>query len=284
MEFHTFHNTYEVLYCEKERRGIPVYLCRKISDGQLYELFSLDKRFVNTGVISYLNQVLQNEQFQDFHDLFVQNEQLLAVMCYHEAPTLETRLSEALGYEERLMIIKNLLERLLITKMPQYFCYQCMNSNQILINSALEVEFSYELKDVEAAPGITQEHVWNAFASLLKEVWEEELFRQNAKSMEAFLQYLTGSEEKTMEAVYRAYLELMSEMSSIEEGERNQSRRLPFRVWDRIKKGIPVLKKILAILMLLALAGYAGYCIWEAAVPHEKNQEVIRYIGTRNIR
>lgn len=285
MEFCTFHHVYQVLHCGRSKENMQVYLCRKDSDGQLYQLFEMEKKFLRASTIVFLNQELQNKTFVDFHDLFLHEEHLYAVMAYHgETPLLTKLQEEELEFEERLAIGQNLLEAFLLTGMSPYFCYQCLRMEQIQVKQDLSITFSYELDDAEAAPGIRQQHVWNAFASLLKEMWKKELYNHNVKEMETFIDGLFQDEEKTLEEVYKSYLLMGKKIANIERDKRKRSRRKPFRIWDQVKKGIPLVKKLIAILFLLALAGYAGYTIWQATLPSGKSQNVIRYIGTLQLK
>lgn len=121
MEIHTFDTVYFVIHSGKTKGQMPVYLCRKESDGQLYQLFAMKKQFIRKETISFLNEQLQNKEFDDFSDLFLYQEQLFAAIRYYADSSLEEKKEENLEFEERLEIGRQILEKFLITKMPAFF-------------------------------------------------------------------------------------------------------------------------------------------------------------------
>ena len=76
---------------------------------------------------------------------------------------------------------------------------------------------------------------------------------------------------------------MQEQMKRITNEERQRPDRFLFTLWDRLKRGIPTLKKILAILILLAVAGYLVFTVKESSRPKGKRQELIHYIGTLKI-
>lgn len=283
MEIHTFDTVYFVIHSGKTKGQMPVYLCRKESDGQLYQLFAMKKQFIRKETISFLNEQLQNKEFDDFSDLFLYQEQLFAAIRYYADSSLEEKKEENLEFEERLEIGRQILERFLITKMPAFFCCQCLDPERILLTDSLEVHFSYTLDKVGIAAAVTMQDFWNAFADFLEEEWSKELTNQIVDGLSQYISFLRLAEHKTEELVYRKYLLMREKLIQIPREERNRSRSHLFLLWDKNKKRISAVKKILAFLILLAALVYFIYTVWEQKQPDGGSEKLIHYIGTLSV-
>lgn len=285
MEIRTFHAEYQVLYSGQTRQGSIWYLCRNEAENKLYQLFPLDKRFLRDTTIAFLNDEWKKESFQDFEDLFLYEDKLYVAMDYYEGISLEERMKqEPLLYEERLAIGQHALEYIMIQDMSPYFACQFLKPNQLLVTEALELRAVYQLEDVETASGIREQKVWNELASLLEHLWFQERKNKVAAPMEEYLVFLRKEDEKDRKEVYRKYLRMQESMKQMTKEERERPRRFFFRLWDRFKKRIPMVKKILAVLVLLLAVWYLAFTIQESRRPKGSSKELIHYIGTLRIK
>ncbi|SET16325.1 protein kinase family protein [[Clostridium] polysaccharolyticum] len=285
MELRTFHTVYQVLNSGKTRQGGQVYLCRKESSEQVYQIFCMEKRFLRDTTVIFLNQELKNTCFDDFEDLFLYEEKLYIVMRYHEGKVLQEKLKEGkMEFEERLAIGQHILEYFMVNLVSPYFCCQSLLPENLIITDTLEVQVKYELDDVETAPGIKEKHVWEQFAKLLCVMWKQECKDKIAGPLETYLLFLKNSEEKKLADVYRKYLIMQEQMKQITKEERIKPRRIVFVAWDWIKKGFPIVKKFLAVLILAAVIFYLGYTIYQIRMPRGEKQNLLHYIGTLQLK
>lgn len=284
MEIRTFDTVYTVIHKARNESGLYQYLCKNETDGALYQLFGRKREFIDKETIAFLNEQLNNKEFIDFKDLFVYEDQLIAVMSYHVAPTLQERFKKDLEFEERLEIGRGILEAFLLQKMPPHFRLQCLDMERILVTDSLEVQFAYSLEDMELACARKEEDVWVAFASLLEKMWKPELSRDIIPALKRYLEFLRSKERKTQESVYRNYLLMMETMKAMSKTERNQPNQRLLRIWKCIHRQIPRLCRIAAFLILLAALLLLGYSIWKQKQPTGTTEPLIRYIGTLELK
>lgn len=285
MEIRTFHTVYQVLHSGQTRQGGTVYLCRKETGDNPYQLFPLDKRFLRDTTIAFLNQEWKKESFQDFEDLFLYEDKLYVVFRYYGALSLEERMKqESLLYEERLAIGQYVLESIMIQDLSPYFACQFLKPEQLLLTDALEPEAKYQLDDVEMATGINEKQMWREFSCLLEYLWAKERKNKVVEPMEEYLAFLRKEDEKNREEIYRKYLGMQEKMKQITKEEREKPRRFLFLLWDRLKKGIPMVKKILAVLLLVLAVWYLAFTIQESQKPKGGSRKLIHYIGTLEIK
>lgn len=299
MVLQTFETTYTIIHSGKSKEQMPVYLCRKESDGKLYQIFCMEKRFLMEETIFFLNEQLNRKEFAEFHDMFLKEECLYVAMCYHEGTTLASLLGqeEWKEFEERLEVGRKVLEAFLLTKMPVFFRCQCLQNENIMVTKSLEVSFAYSLDHVEMATGMKEMDYHHALAEFFTGLWSRELKAQNVVEMKEFIaelnretedngadSILTGNVEVDDTRIYQRYLAVSKSLSAMPREERKKPKGKLLNIWKKIKKAFPVFKKILAIIIILLVIGYLIYTIWECTQPSNDQADLIRSIGTLNLK
>lgn len=299
MVLQTFETTYTIIHSGKSKEQMPVYLCRKESDGKLYQIFCMEKRFLMEETIFFLNEQLNRKEFAEFHDMFLKEECLYVAMCYHEGTTLADLLEqeELKEFEARLEVGRKVLEAFLLTKMPVFFRCQCLQKENIIVTESLEVSFSYSLDHVELAAGMKEKDYYYALAEFFTGLWSKELKAQNIAEMKEFIgnlnreaerngidSTLTGNADADNASIYQSYLAVSKSLSSMPHEERKKPKGKLLNLWNKIKKTFPVCKKIIAILLLCLMIGYLIYTIWECTQPSNKQMDLIRSIGTLDLK
>lgn len=284
MEIRTFDTIYSVIHAEKSENMMPVYLCKNQTNKELYHLFRMEKSFLEEETITFLNAQFQNEHFTDFSDLFLYEGKFYAALRYYFIPSLEDRMKDYLEMEERLVIGSKILECFLLTSMPPYFCCQCLATNRVLLTDSLDIRFDYTLDDIEMAPAMTMQDCYDAYANLLEKLWKVELKNKTVPEIQAFIQFLHSAGNTSVEFVYQSYREMHQEFMQTREEERKKPRKFLFVLWGQLKKGIPWVKKLAAILILLGTIAYLIYTIQDGQkIVEEKDNADIHYIGTLNV-
>lgn len=283
MVIRTFDTVYSIIHAGKTEGMMPVYLCRNESDNELYQLFRMEKSCLREDTVAFLNEQLQNRDFNDFKDMFLYEDKFYVAMRYALAPSLQDRLTESMELEERLEIGKRVLEMFMLTRMPAYFRCKCLAPDRLLLTDSLDIQFSYTLDDIEMASAMKMQDCWNAFAKLLETLWKVELKNHTVPEIKDFMDFLYFDKNKTEEQVYRQYLIMKETFLQVEKEERKKPRKFLFELWDKLKLGIPFVKKLAALLILLAVIGYLVYTVWLEKQPSGGRQQQIQYIGTLNV-
>lgn len=284
MVIQTFDTIYAVVSVAKSDKRMPVYLCRNETDHELYQLFQMEKSFLREDTVSYLNEQLQNKNFSDFKDMFLFEDKFYVVMRYYSAPSLQDKMNENLEDMERLAIVKKVFEAFLVTEMSPFFCCQYLQPEKLLLTESMDIQAAYTLDDVEMASVIQRKDCWDAASKLLQMLWAMELKNNTVPEIQEFMRFLASEDEKSMETVYQSYRAMIEQFVNVPEEERRKPKRFLFLLWERLRKGIPVVKKIAAVLIFLALAGILVYTVWQEQQPSGEQKQQLKYIGTLDLK
>lgn len=233
--------------------------------------------------VQFLMGQRKNSHFTDFISCFMSEDSLHVVMKYAEGISLKEKLeNEVCPLQERMAIGKNILDRIMILNMPDYFLQDCLKEESIILGHGLCVNFQYGLWDLadyqKANFDKVQIRLYRVFLSL----FSEEITGRILPGLEQFCNTLqTKSYQEIME-IYTAYDELCKTVQSMEPEERTAPMTWGFRAWEKMKRFLPAVKKFFAaLLMVLAI----GFLILEIRESMEAGQEkkIFESVGTLNL-
>ena len=210
-------------------------------------------------------------------------ETLLLVFAYPQGEELQKKLSgEYTGLPERLAIVKNILERIILQGMPCYFACRCLKKEAIRVKRSLDVSFFYDTAGAERGKDFGMKEVQEVFAGLLAWIFEEELRKKTVSPLEEFLEELTQSLFEDYMELYRRFEEVREQLLALPPEELAMPKTWIFRFWDRLKKIFKPLKKLIALVLLIAALVYMIWTIRTASEP-AASMQLMNQIGTLNI-
>lgn len=227
--------------------------------------------------VEFLMGQKKNRHFTDFISCFMSGDSLHVVMKYAEGISLKEKLeNEECPLRERMEIGRNILDRIMILNMPDYFLQDCLKEEGIILGRGLCVNFRYGLwglDDYQKADfGKVQMSLYHIFHSL----FSEEIRDRVLPELEQFCNTLQEKSYQEMMGVYTVYDRLCKTVDSMEPGTRGS------RAWEKMNRFLPAVKKFFAA-ALMALA--IGFLVYEVRESMQEGQEtrIFESIGTLNL-
>lgn len=280
----TYKHKYPV-YCVKETNTeYESYICRNEADGGLCSVLAVKNKTLFAGIIDDLTSI-PDSAFTDFRENFISGGKLCVVMSFCQGITLKTKLNtEAMPLAERLEIGRRILERIVLRRIPDYFIAKGCSTKNIIVDRDLTLHFNYSIEDIDKLAEYTHSAALTCVESVLRELFSRELERMIPSELADFFadfdEEIKGGKDDDMIGVYGSYCRMMSAVS--EDGSSEEPKTFWFTAWEKIKKAAARLKKILLVLVLLAVLGYLIYTILSIGKNEEKTVNFEK-IGTVEI-
>lgn len=260
MVIQTLGKNYTVIqYCYSDS-NIERFLCKIEGEESLYTVVCIKNREWIMTTVEFLMKQKENFYFTDFIDCFTGNEFLYIVMKYARGISLEEKLkNESCSRVERLAMGRALLEHILVLKIPDYFLQDALSTDLIVFVHGMELAFRYELAFIHEYETFdfarVQEKLYKIFQLLL----EEELKKETLAEAMNFCLKLKNAEFETCLEVYTAYRQVIKQAEAMSEEDFKLPKTLPFRLWERIKGYLPLIKRMCAIALMMAAIVFLIY-------------------------
>ena len=232
------------------------------------------------GLVAYLTKAINREAFTDYREHFIDSGKLCIVMKYTQGVTLSTKIAtESLPFTERLELGRRILEKAVLQDIPDYFLAKCFTPDQMIIKPDLSVCFNYPIDDI-----ITdrEQNGRDNIVSLLSLLFATELERKVPDLLMDFFRRLPELSEQRLLDIYSEYYAVAAKLEEYDAAE-EQPRTFWFKLWDKIKALLKVLKNILIIALILAAIAYLIYTIIDPGKDKESSGH-FESIGTLTIR
>ncbi|WP_130861753.1 hypothetical protein [Bacilliculturomica massiliensis] len=282
MMIETANKTYLVIGYLGHDEEKDVYLCENRARERFLIIRLRDQRLVAENMV-FLYEQVESERFTDLPECFVFEENLHLVFRCYQGEALEEKLQgEYTGLRERLELGLGLLEKMVLQSMPCYFQSRCLRPENIYVTRSLEVFFRYSVDDLEHHGDYTMEDVSLGLSRIMEELFREELKKQVLEPMEEFLDLLRDEPCEDYMELYRRYRTVYRQILELSEDEIGMPKTWIFRMWERIKKLFPAVKRAAVVAILLFGLGCLIWTIGDAAKP-AKPASIITQIGTEEI-
>lgn len=279
MVIRTSENEYPVIGVKENSTQYDTYICRDIGRNELCSIISFKDAALFPALVSFLTDTVNREAFTDFKEYFIFDGKLCMVMKYAQGITLGTKLAtESVPFRERLELGRKILEKAVIQDIPDFFLAKCMTPDQIIVASDLTVSFNYPVENI-----ITdmQQNGRGNIEAVFRLLFAPELERKVPELLMDFFGRLPALTEQRLLDIYSEYYELAGQLEEYD-ANTEQPKTFWFRLWDKIKSTLKVLKKILIILLILASIAFLIYTIIDSV--RHKDGEHLKSIGTVQIR
>ena len=290
MIIQTHNSCYEVIRPESSDHTKDVYLCRRLQEDRdrSYTVICMKDIGVSQSLIEYFTNEVDTEKTTDFIEYFTYEGKLTFVFLYSRYITVEKKLlKDSCSFEERLVIGKNIMERMLYLHMPLALQADALDKNHITVSESLDIRFNYELSITDRLHDYTVQDIGRLLADIYQIIYSNEIRNNSCQELNGYLQWLKDGEyESYLDMFYRfhALYQLLKEKKP-EELEQPHTRL--FIIWERLKKLICKLKKLLIALLMLGAVLYLVYSVTELVKPKSWNPagaNAYRYIGTLEIK
>ncbi len=256
------------------------YICRDLDHPSEteYRILSISQARAAESM-PFLIETENAREFTDFAEYFFDGPTLYLVFKEPGSNTLAEKLqTENCGFLERLTIGKQILQQMILLNAPVFYQIAAMDVHHIHVAPTGDIAFSYALENWYQAETYLFSQVQTRLAAVLGAVFERELRAGKFPDMEIFLQQLAQNAWANMIEVYRSYQSLFEAWKDVPDRDLLPKTLAEYAegFLDRCKKGLRIM---VAVLVVLAAAGYLGYSIWHMMKPDAEAQNFSQ-IGT----
>ena len=264
--------------------NVHQYLCYETSEpkNRRYCVVCQEISSVNGDEIRFLMEQLNNESFTDLVDFFTGDGYLYILLNYYGGNSIRQKLSsEKCGISERLEIVRNLLERILILNMPYYFFNSAMSIDFIKVTNSYEIYFTYGCLNISEFDSVGFQDGAKSMADVIEYVFSEEIRLRSMPELFAFIYDLRHGALKSYLDFYERYWNIY-QIYFGKSQEDLTPKSFKFKLWDFIKKVGSFLKKLIKPALLLLAVGYLIMSIAGLFAQPGVNEN-FKTIGTVNV-
>ncbi len=284
MVIQNVNKNYEVIRQLDGTEKMEEYLCREQQTGEYRLLVKVSDGTAAKHFTLFLEEKIKESQFADYLECFQQNMDLYAVFRYSFYPSLEEKLArENCSRKERAELARRLLEQILLRNPHPYFLKCALRADLITVSKSMEVSWNYQMTNEKSFDSCPLSFVFDQLSGIFARLFQTELSRKSYPLLEHYLEELQGGKFSAYLELYEKFMPVYTDLT--EEGsEERAPQTFLFRLWERTKKLLGFLRKVLLVLLLAAAVCYVVYSCFLDTSGSEVVQQTIKQIGDVMIR
>lgn len=265
MGIRAFDENFDIIHKNKISEEYSVLQCRIPGKTEDYTVLHFERAETVKRLLPLFYSLQENVEFEDYRGCFSREEELYIVFRKRQGISLAEQLAGSrLSLEQRIRIGKQVLEKLLLWRLPDFMLCQLLDESRILIQDE-SVGFAYDW-DLSMGEHCRMTMVNKRMAGLLRALFQEEAEHAASPRLMKLLDDLEQDIPEDFFAIYEAYSSLYDVMP--EEAGRYVSgfQKIKRELSLLVKKGQEPMK------IILFLAVYAAAVLW--LLQEIKQQEV----------
>lgn len=282
MEIETYDKVYAVTRRIPLKEDKEMYICFDRDENRQYAIVRLKGKEIINHILNFISMEKNNESFSDLNDFFIYRGDLHIVFLHGRGTPIKKYFNQCLSLKKRIIIGRNLLEKIVIFKMPPYFTCQCLNPENIMVSGSLNVSFEYKLEEIDSYEMFTWQNISEAYCNILCFLFEEELKNDGGFPINMLVEGILQEEIKGELNILKEYERACRKIKGNADKKIERQERGILRIWEKIFSFHKAAEKIIFIFIILAVLAYLGYCIYCHFLPKEYNKNFER-IGTVEI-
>ena len=260
-----------------------IYLCERGEDRSRCSVIRIRDSQLLAKSVEFLYDQVAKESFSDLMECFVFQEHLHLVFRFHQGERLEEMIrSRLLSLEERLQIAKKILEKMVLQEMHCYFQSHCLRLENIYVTRSLDISFDYTIEELSRWSQFTMRDVQDRLIALIEFLFEEELKKEVLDPLKEYIAFLKKETYGTYLELYDQFQQVRQQVLGISKKEMEIPKTWSFRLWDRIKKRFPMIKRTITLTVLVLGLILLVWSIGKTLEPSGSVQ-VITQIGTERV-
>ncbi len=266
--------------------GLLQYVCTNVAedDGKVYRIVRIPLPEVDSGLIRYLSDIYREGRFRELAQYANEGSflQVVADCGLQKAKTMKDLVEEGgLTLRARLNMGEKLMERLILSDVPDFFALGAMDTEHIRFTDAMECSFTFELEGLKDFEQADTAEVHQKLRKVLDELFAKELKDDRVPELRPFLDRISQKEFSTNMALYQAYQPLAEEIGLRDE-KSMEGMSLPYRIWNKIKSFFGFLRSVFFVVVILIAIAYLVMSIRNFVSP-TKQKDVYHSVGDLEI-
>lgn len=213
-------------------------------------------------IMPLLNEQMRNKKFTDFVDCFSQNNIFFAVFRHTDNIMLFEYLKKfSYNTNERLEIIKNLAEKIVMMNIPVSIQTDILLSESIAVSESMRVDFKYNLTHMNEYASLDFEKFQKSMCDIVKKVLEKEYKNNISEKLVKYCENLEKGVFSEYIEIYSEYMRVYDEVTNNinQETLKKQSRWL--KIWEKIMSLFKMIKPFAVCLVILLALVYLIYTL-----------------------
>lgn len=284
MVIRALNEDFDVIHIKQISEEYAVLQCRIFGKQEDYTVLHFKKAETVKRLLPLFYSLQENIEFEDFKGCFSREEELYIVFRKRQGISLAEQLAgKTLSLEQRIRIGKQILEKLLLWRLPDFIICQLLDVTRILIRDN-NVEFAYDWDvSMEENPSMTM--VNQRMAELLMALFQEEAEHAISSRLMKLLDDLQQDVPADFFAIYEAYSGLYDVMPEEVGKYVSGFQKLKNNLSVLVKRGESLMKIVLFLAVYFAAVFLLVQEIKQQDVPEEKTEGIIyETIGTLRIK
>ena len=266
--------------------GLVQYVCTNVAedDGRFCRIVRIPLPEVDTGLIRYLSDIYKAGSFRELVQYANEGGYMQVVLdCgAQKARTLKEILEEGgLTLKARLNMGEKLLERLILSDVPDFFALGAMDTDHVCFTEVNDCSFVFELANLKNFEKADTAKVHRKLRFVLDELFAKELKDERVPELRPFLDRISQLEFPTNMALYQAYEPLAAELALRDE-DSMEGMSLPYRIWEKIKAAVRFLHSMFFVVVILIAIAYLVLSIRNFVAP-PAHKDVYKSVGDLQI-
>ena len=235
MIIRSLNRSYEVLGRLSSSGKISEFLCFEQNEKEVCLLVRMVGSVRAKRFLLFLEEKIEETIFPDYKEYFQTEKAFYAVFSYSQERSLTDKLrAEDCTVQERIEIVRRLLEQMLLRSPHPYFMISALRPDLITVSDSLNVSWNYELDEEKSFDSYTMEEVCRHLISIIDFLLKEEI---KGKQYPLLQDYLAALSDGKMNGYLELYREFMPVYDGIRRGEKAI---LPpsglKRLWEKCKR------------------------------------------------
>lgn len=284
MVIRAFDEDFDIIHIKQVSEEYSILQCRISGKKEDYTVLHFERAETVKRLLPLFYSLQDNMEFEDYKGCFSREEELYIVFRKKQGILLAEQLADnRLSLEQRIRIGKQVLEKLLLWRLPDFMLCQLLNVNRILIQNE-NVEFAYDW-DLSMGENFGMTMVNQRMEGLLKDLFQEEAEHAVSPRLMKLLDDLERDIPEDFFAIYETYSSLYDVMP--EEAGKYVSgfQKIKRNLSILAKKGEGLMKIILFLVVYFAAVLLLVREIKQQDTPEDETEGIVyETIGTLRIK
>ena len=277
---------YFVLQTLPSETGLLQYVCKNVAedDGHVYRIVMVPPEETSPELIDWLFKIWKAGRFHELKQYASEGDSLkIVVDCgYEAAVSLEEMLdSEPISLKERTHMCTKLLERLILSDVPDFFAVHSLDPKTVCYTESMDCCFRFELESLLKYAEADRLKTFQKLRAVMRKLFSQELREKKMPELKSLLDRILQQEFPDMMEIYKAWLPIAEKYADMEES-RLEPVSLGTIIWKMVNKVVDFIKKWMGLVIILIALAYLVISIRNFMAP-TKQKDVYNAIGDMTI-
>jgi cbb3-type cytochrome oxidase subunit 3 len=251
-----------------------------------YNVLKIENHTILYQVMPMFNQQLKNNKFSDYVECFSKDNAFYVVFKHHGGNLLAEEFSKRnYSLNERLIILKNLLEKLVTQSMPYAIQEDILKSRSVTISQNLDVKFRYNLKNVSRYSEVDFKTLQRSLLSMVKYLLKDESSNEVSEKLTNYCENLRNGKYTELIQLYAEYIPIYDELfdnPDVHKTIAQQSKLI--KLWQKVRAVLNMLKPFAVTLLVVLAILYLLYTTFGYNKEDKSQYNTYKSIGTLDIK